>query len=300
MFLRAISFVCVVQAFFLSAACMLVSSSDGTKIYANAVGNPSNPGMVIIHGLMLSGTVFDDVVNDVRLTSLFYLVTYDMRGHGQSDKPSSAADYTSRLFADDFAAVSKAFGLKSPVVVGWSYGGTVFSDIFTNLPAGSVSGLVGIAALPYTGMTSLGVNTPTSLAYLTGVFIDDDVPTYINSKVAFVDSLFNNPQNVPAETKWEWLGTAVTQLPSVTTFLLNRPQDPSALYAAGALGLPLLLMAGTNDKVVLNDVIINATASHFTKVQVRRIQGGSHSLFYDNKDECILWLITFMVTIRQS
>jgi pimeloyl-ACP methyl ester carboxylesterase len=146
----------------------------------------------------------------------------------------------------------------------------------------------------------MNVNTATSLSYLTGFFAEDDVATLVSSKVAFVDSCFNNPAGVPAEIKWAWLGSTVIQLPPVSTLLLSRPQDPSALYAAGARGLPLLMIAGTNDKVVLNDVIINATVPHFTNVQVRRVQGGSHAVFYDNKDEFISLLSSFVTGIRLS
>ena len=42
-----------------------------------------------------------------------------MRGHGQSDKPDSSEGYASKLYADDFEAVMKAFNLRKPVVVGW-------------------------------------------------------------------------------------------------------------------------------------------------------------------------------------
>lgn len=43
-----------------------------------------------------------------------------MRGHGRSDKPDTAAAHVSARYADDFAAVSKAFNLNKPVFVGWS------------------------------------------------------------------------------------------------------------------------------------------------------------------------------------
>lgn len=49
---------------------------------------------------------------------------YDLRGHGRSGKPETAAGYTSDKFAEDFKAVMTAFGLTKPIVVGWSYGGS--------------------------------------------------------------------------------------------------------------------------------------------------------------------------------
>ena len=51
-----------------------VHSSDGTRIYADAVGEPTKPCIVFIHGLSLSAAVFDDIFNDQTYTNEFYLV----------------------------------------------------------------------------------------------------------------------------------------------------------------------------------------------------------------------------------
>lgn len=42
-----------------------------------------------------------------------------MRGHGRSGKPDNAEGYASQRYAQDFAAVMKAFSLRKPVVLGW-------------------------------------------------------------------------------------------------------------------------------------------------------------------------------------
>lgn len=55
----------------------IVTSSDGVKIYADAVGNPANPSIVFIHGFMLSGLAFDNIFNDERYFSRYYLVSED-------------------------------------------------------------------------------------------------------------------------------------------------------------------------------------------------------------------------------
>lgn len=50
-------------------------SSDGTLIYAEAVGNPRNPHVVFIHEATLSASVYDEVFQDPRLTEHLYLVS---------------------------------------------------------------------------------------------------------------------------------------------------------------------------------------------------------------------------------
>ena len=52
-----------------------IASQDGTVIYADAIGNPSKPHIVFVHGLSLSGAVFDNVFTDARHHSEFYMVS---------------------------------------------------------------------------------------------------------------------------------------------------------------------------------------------------------------------------------
>ena len=42
-----------------------------------------------------------------------------MRGHGRSGKPEFAEGYDSKLYADDFATVIRAYKLHRPIVLGW-------------------------------------------------------------------------------------------------------------------------------------------------------------------------------------
>ena len=53
----------------------LVSSKDGTLIYADAAGNPKNPGIVFLHGLSLNATCFDDAFANADILKHFYLVS---------------------------------------------------------------------------------------------------------------------------------------------------------------------------------------------------------------------------------
>lgn len=101
-----------------------LTSTDGTIIYAEAVGSPSNPQLVFVHGFSLSTVVFDCIFNDPDYAEQYYLVRYDTRGHGRSGKPRDATAYASEKFAQDFATVMQAFDLKHPVLVCWSLGCT--------------------------------------------------------------------------------------------------------------------------------------------------------------------------------
>lgn len=155
---------------------------------------------------------------------------------------------------------------------------SVASDIFSYLEPGAISGLISAAGIPYLGLTD--VNTPLSLTYVPGMLSTDNVTLYATSKAEFVNSLFDNPPNVPVEVKWSWLGATAQQLPTIAALLVARAQNATELYLAGATGFPLMLLYGTADAVLQDEVIISQVAPHFTNVQIYTIQGGSHAVFY--------------------
>jgi hypothetical protein len=109
---------------------------DGTKIWADAVGDPSKPSVVFIPGASSSTLIFDKQFEDPELTKNLLLgttsvihsevladagvkVRYDVRGQGLSDQPLDPSAWTSNKFAEDFKAVVEAFGLKKPFIAAW-------------------------------------------------------------------------------------------------------------------------------------------------------------------------------------
>ena len=78
------------------------------------------PSMLLLHGIT------SDALSWVRvapaLADRYRVYALDMRGHGESIKPSAGA-YSLRATADDAAALIEALGLEQPVVIGHSWGG---------------------------------------------------------------------------------------------------------------------------------------------------------------------------------
>ena len=101
-----------------------VSSADGTHLEAYSWGNPQHPALVLIHGGMQSGLSFSTLVESA-LAQEYFLVTFDLRGHFRSEKPSAADAYSLRKWADDLQSVITTYELQKPVVLGWSLGGCV-------------------------------------------------------------------------------------------------------------------------------------------------------------------------------
>jgi len=278
----------------------LLTSTDGHKIYAKAVGDCSKPSIVFIHGFTLSSLVWDDIFTDKRLLETFYLVAYDMRGHGRTDKPLDLAAYSSSLYADDFAAVCKAFSLSKPFLLGWSLGATVAADVCTHLGKDAISGIIYFAPLPYVGPIMNDVGSPTVLGFLPGLFTTEDMALSRKTQLQFFDSLFNSPETVPFSLKCQWLGCGVLQSPEARKLVLSREQDPAKLFEAGANGLPLLIMNGSNDRQVIGDAVVQCMKPKFVNTTVEIVQGGGHALFVDNREEFINRVIKWTTGIMRT
>ncbi|EED77890.1 predicted protein [Postia placenta Mad-698-R] len=265
----------------------VLTSSDGTTIYAEAIGDPRNPAVVLAHGMCLSAAAFDGLFRDKRLLDKLYLVRYDLRGHGRSGMPAGIKGYRSSLWADDYAAVLKAFGLTK------SYGATVVADVCAHTESHPFIGLVFVAPLPYIGPVNVG--TPTVLRLIPGLMNTTDVALSSRTRVKFVDSCFNEPVDFGVRTSL--IGQTILQPPEVEAYVLSRPQDPQKMWEAARAGLPLLLLNGTEDKQVSGEAVVRELSPHYTKMEVRMIEGGSHALFMEKQDECVEALLTFVARL---
>src|SRR5712691_10736427 len=100
---------------------LVVRAPDGVTIAAQEWGNPSGPEILFIHGFSQASLSWQRQVES-ELAKEFRMVTYDLRGHGSSDKPLEPEKYKeSKAWADEVQAVIDATKLKRPVMVGWSY-----------------------------------------------------------------------------------------------------------------------------------------------------------------------------------
>ena len=86
--------------------------------------------LVFVHGWCCDHTYFAPQFEHFRRKHR--VVTVDLRGHGQSDKPSQS--YTMEAFADDVAGMCDQLGVEKPVIIGHSMGGIVAFDLACRYP----------------------------------------------------------------------------------------------------------------------------------------------------------------------
>jgi pimeloyl-ACP methyl ester carboxylesterase len=94
--------------------------------------------------------------------------------------------------------------------------------------------------------------------------------------------------------------THVLLKPAVTTFVLSRPQNTTALFEAGKKGLPVLLIGGDSDNQVNYEANLKALKPHFTDFTSKLFKHGSHAVFYDNREEFIQTVMGFAARVTHN
>jgi pimeloyl-ACP methyl ester carboxylesterase len=105
----------------IGAATRRVTSTDGTELSVHDNGRRARPTLVAVHGYPDDHTVWDPVATE--LEEDFHVVAYDVRGAGESDRPSGRAAYRMQRLVDDLASVIDTVSPDTPVhVVGHDWG----------------------------------------------------------------------------------------------------------------------------------------------------------------------------------
>jgi non-heme chloroperoxidase len=249
-----------------------VKTPDGLTISAQEWGNPNGPEILFIHGYSQSYLSWSRQT-DSDLAKEFHIVTYDLRGHGGSDKPLDPARYRdSKAWGDEVQAVIDTAGLKHPVLVGWSYAGRVISDYVTTHGAGQLAGIDFVDAPIKADPALVGDNLKNQ-----PLMASEDLATNIAATRSFVHGCFSKQ---PSADDFETiLAFNMMVPPKVRAALTGRPLDASEVMSK--LKIPVLVTHGREDR----NAKLGAgeyTASVIPGAKLSIYDGVGHSPFYED------------------
>ncbi len=219
-----------------------VTTPDGVNVAVQEWGNRDGPDILFIHGFSQSHLSWTKQVSS-DLAQTFHMVTYDLRGHGQSDKPLDAVFYTeSDRWADEVRAVMEATGLRRPVLVGWSYGGRIVTDYLMKYGDGGIAGVEYVSA-----MTNRELNADSPALKVMAGMASESLTTNLESTRALLRLCFNRP---PTQDEFETMvGFNMMTPAKVRGYMRSRPTPYEATLKR--LQVPVLVTHGEEDKVCL-------------------------------------------------
>jgi pimeloyl-ACP methyl ester carboxylesterase len=249
-----------------------VKTPDGLTISAQEWGNPQGPEILLIHGYAQSHLSWIRQVNS-DLAKEFRMVSYDLRGHGNSDKPDDKARYhDNKAWGDEVKAVMDAAGLKRPVLVGWSYAGRVISDYVTTHGPAKLAGINFVDASIKFFPEFVGENLKNQAPMMS-----EDLATNIAATRAFVHGCF---EKQPTADDFEtMLSFNMMVPPKVRAHLGGRPLDATEVMSK--LKIPVLVTHGDKDR---NSKIGTAqyTAKTIPGAKLSVYEGIGHAPFYED------------------
>jgi pimeloyl-ACP methyl ester carboxylesterase len=238
-----------------------IAAPDGVTLAVQEQGPPDAPAIVFIHGLLGSRLDWEAQLSSPALAG-YRLITYDLRGHGLSGKPTQAQAYRDGLrWADDLAAVLKASKAGNATLVGWSLGGVVISNYLAR------HGDAGLAGVVYVdGVVELKPDLILPHPTVYRDLVADDLGTHLDAIGTFLRLCFALPP--PAPVFERLLANA-----AMASWDMQRAVQGISVDLAGlrATKRPVLLLYGGRDALVDTPA---------TLARARQIQPQAQTLLY--------------------
>ena len=226
---------------------MRVTTPDGVVVAAQDWAAPADRGVrqdiLFLHGYSQSHACWHHQLAGP-LSREFRLVTYDLRGHGDSDKPDDPVYYQDAgRWADELQAVITTLDLHRPVIVAWSYAGRNLMDYLSVYGEAALGGIVLAGASTSTLPERLGPD-----AQWLRKMTDADPAVATAATRAMLKACFAQP--LP-EAEFEALLATNQRVPASIRGHLRGRVSPDYGPVLRALQLPALIIHGELDSINL-------------------------------------------------
>lgn len=252
-----------------------VKTPDGLTINAQEWGNPQGKEIVFIHGLRQSYLSWSKQYKG-NLAKDYRILTYDLRGHGDSSKPFEENYYAEgKRFAEELNAVIKAAGFKKPILVGWSLGGVILTNYLNTYGDKEISGLVFVdAMMAWKAEYFLSGNLMTPLA-------SNDLETRGLGTIDFLKACF---AKMPTQKEIELMLTFNNLVPVEVQKALGKISTDNTEAVLKAVNIPVLIIHGKKDKLISTEMS-QYGKSVMPKAVLKIYPNSGHAPFYEESDK---------------
>ncbi|MFT7286526.1 MAG: non-heme chloroperoxidase [Halieaceae bacterium] len=262
---------------------LTVEGAGGVPLHVVTAGDSDKPPILLIHGLAQSHYIFHKQFQSA-LADDFFLVSFDLRGHGASAKPWMTSAYdSSAVWAQDVAAVMEATGVRKPLLVGWSFGTLVALDFIRVFGAEQVAGVVLTGAIGGLLPFRLPPEEDPDVAEFQRVReqqFSADPRDQVAASYRMVDWLTSAV--VPEDERDVLRSTAMMFPAYARRAIYTRRQDNRDLLSVLA-STPVLLALGADDNpVMLEDGA--SLAADYPNITRSLYENAGHSVFYEQAE----------------
>ena len=225
----------------------MLRGAGGVGLHTIESGPRSAQPILFVHGFAQSVYAWRKQFGS-ELARDFRLVAYDLRGHGESEKPEDPAAYhDSEAWAGDLAAIVESLELERPVVVAWSYAGLVVADYLRFFGEERLGAVDLVAAVTVKGGEKSRGFSGGEFAGLFPALFESDPAVAIPALERFAVLCSASPMS-EAECA-EYVRESSRTPPAVREAMQRRRLDNDDVLAT--LTLPVLITHGTGDAIVL-------------------------------------------------
>lgn len=259
------------------------TAPDGVSLAVQESGNPDGPAIIFIHGLLGSHLNWDQQV-DSPILQRYRIITYDLRGHGQSGKPSAPNAYSEGTrWADDLAAVIKTAGVNKPVLAGWSLGGTVISNYLAKYGDKQIAGAVYVDGV-------IEFKQVTAHPDIYNNIKATDLKTHLDTVRAFLRLCFHTqPDNQTFERLFANAAMASWDMQKAVMGM-----DIDAVKGLGGARVPVLLLYGAQDALIQPSAAIARAVQLNPGVKSTLYEHSGHAPFLEEPERFNRDLAAFM------
>jgi pimeloyl-ACP methyl ester carboxylesterase len=256
------------------------TANGNVKIHFYTAGSKKNQLVVLLHGLGATASLLECDI--LELSKYYYVVAPDLRGFGESDKPTTTSQYSFSIFATDVREILGFLKVKNPIVMGHSiqsFTAVVYYFQYLNDPDYAIVDLIlnapAVANIfgPNIGTLIVAIEGG-NLETIASVFVEQTLNVSCNCETKGLNKVKKFVyQQALTGTSFSYQ-TVLGLLSSVNFFPPNIPNFTQ-------ITVPTLLIGGSNDIVVLPTALFTL-ALQIPNSFVVELRGAPHFNFSTN------------------
>jgi len=217
-----------------------VSLASGLRVRVVEAGQGDAVPVLLVPGWGCGAWIFHETISPIASAG-FHAIAVELKGHGFSDKPTSAGEYTFGSMRDHLIDVLDALEIDSAHLLGHSMGAAIVAHVASVAPERARS-VVLVAPVGFAGVPGMGLFRALTPAVAVGLLPFIATKALIRLMLRFVYGSMAHASNRDVEEFW-----APTRTPGFVHALRNLLHEFGWSEQFPRIGVPCMTIVGAGD-----------------------------------------------------